>query len=333
MIDAQREDRRRTEEAAGWFTQLNSTRISNESLDDFFAWRRDPLNRAAYERIESLSGLARTLRDHPEVRAAAREAMTRRPWWRALADALGNRRVQLYGGALAATLLATAVILMVGAQGERYSTGVGQQTTVSLADGSSVRLDTDSRLQVRFEKNIRKVTLERGQAFFAVAHDSVRPFIVDAGRAQVRAIGTRFDVRRAPQAVEVTLTQGRVRVTSKDAAIAGWTLAPGQQIRIDAHPAAAVPGRADLEAATAWVTGRIFFHDAPLTQAVAEVNRYTRKKIALAAGTPGGVRINGAFETGDVDGFVTAASESLDLAVAHRADGTVELQPRQPQRE
>ncbi len=329
MTDEQQKTRHRTDEAADWFTRLRNTRISNATLDGFWAWRKDPLNRAAYEQMESIAGMARTLRDDPQIRAAAREAITRRPWWRLLADALGNRRVLVSGGALAAAMLAS-VFVLIGAQGERYSTGVGQQTTVSLADGSSVRLDTDSRLRVRFEKDARRLTLERGQAYFEVAHDAVRPFIVDAGRAEVRAVGTRFDVRRAPDDVEVTLTQGRVQVTPKGAGTAGWTLDPGQQIRIGSRPTAAVPVRADMEAATAWTTGRIFFHDTPLAQAVAEVNRYSRKKIALASGTPGSVRINGAFETGDVDGFVTAASESLDLGVAHRADGTVELRPRQP---
>ena len=328
MTDEQQQTRRRTDEAADWFTRLSSTRISNATLDAFWAWRRDPLNRAAYEQVEGLAGMARTLRDDPEIRAAAREAITRGSWWRSLTEALRLRPALLYGGALTAAALAAGFILVFVGQGEAYSTRVGQQTAIKLSDGSSIRLDTDSRVRVHIDKDRRRLALERGQAFFEVAHDSARPFIVDAGRAQVVAVGTRFDVRRSQESVDVTLTQGRVQVTSAGAKAAGWTLSPGQQIRIDGRAAAAVPVRADLDSATAWTTGRVLFHDTPLSKAVAEINRYNLRKITLTAGTPGDVRINGAFETGDVDGFVAAASESLSLAVDHRADGGVELRPQ-----
>lgn len=328
MTDEQKETRRRTDEATDWFTRMSSPRISNDTLDGFWTWRRDPLNRAAYEKVENVAGLARTLTDDPEIRTAVQQALSRRPWWRSLADQLRTRRTLFYaGGALAAAALAGGLFLLVG-RGEDYSTGVGQQTTVKLSDGSSLRLDTDSRVRVRFEQDRRLLTLERGQAFFQVAHDTARPFIVDAGSARVRAVGTEFDVRRSPDGVDVTLTQGRVQVTSPVATTANWTLEPGQHIRVDRRGAAAAPVRADLQQATAWTTGRIFFHDTPLAEAVAELNRYNRQKITLAADAPSTVRVNGAFDTGDVNGFVAAASDSLNLAVHRQADGSVELQPQ-----
>lgn len=327
MTNDQQQARRRSEEAADWFTRLSNARISNASLNDFWAWRKDPLNRAAYEKVEDLSSIVRSLRDDPDIQAATRDAETRTPWWRRLTDALKRSgRAYALGGALAAGIAVAMFVVLAGA-GDRYSTGVGQQTAVTLADGSRVRLNTDSRLRARFDRDARRLVLERGQAFFEVAHDGTRPFIVDAGRAQVRAVGTRFDVRRAAEDVEVTLAQGRVEVTPAGADRAAWTLTPGQQIRIDRHSAQARPATVDVAAATAWTSGRIFFRDAPLEQAVAEVNRYSRHKIVLAAGAPRQVKINGAFDTGDTEGFATAAAESLDLAVARRQDGTVELRP------
>ncbi|MGA0599295.1 FecR family protein [Caulobacter sp. KR2-114] len=328
MSDEQRETRRRTDEAADWFTRMSSPRISNETLDGFWTWRRDPLNRAAYERVEQVAGLAGTLGSDPEIRAAVQQAISRRPWWRTLADGLSARRALLFtGGALVVAALAGGLFLLLN-RGEEYSTGIGQQTTIKLSDGSSLRLDTDSRVRVHFEERRRLLTLEHGQAFFQVAHDSARPFIVDAGSAQVRAVGTEFDVRRSPDGVDVTLTQGRVQVTSPVVRAASWTLEPGQHIRVDRRGAAAAPTHADLQQATAWTTGRIFFHDTPLAEAAAELNRYNRRKITLAADAPATVRVNGAFDTGDVDGFVAAAADSLNLSAHRQADGGVELRPQ-----
>ena len=94
-----------------------------------------------------------------------------------------------------------------------FTTGVGEQWVVQLADGSSVRLDTDSRVRVRFSDGQRLVDLERGQAMFSVAHDAQRPFVVAAGDARVTAIGTVFDVQRQSAGVSVTLVSGAVDVT------------------------------------------------------------------------------------------------------------------------
>jgi len=325
MIDEQTLARRRTDEAAAWFTRLDSTKISNATLMDYWAWRKDPLNRAAYDEISRISGTARGLRDDPEIKAAVAQALGRAPWWREVAAAMQARRgLYLSGGALAAG--AVAVILAVLVQGgDRYSTGVGQQLTVDLADGSKAQLNTDSRLRVRFVRGERRLYLERGQAFFDVAHDAARPFIVDAGRAQVRAVGTRFDVRRASDDVEVTLTQGRVEVTPSRSSVQSWTLSPGQHIRIDRDPAKAAPSSTDVETATAWRSRRILLRDVPLDQAVAEVNRYSRSKVALGPGAPRDAKVNGAFDTGDIEGFAAGASDSLGLSVDRKADGGLEL--------
>lgn len=327
MNDEQAQSHRRSDEAATWMARLNTTKISNTDLNAFWAWRRDPLNRAAYERIEDFNAAARKLKDDPDMKAAVRQAMKRGPWWRDFVDKLLTKRSAYGIGALVAGALVVAV-LAPGMTGERYSTNVGEQISVRLDDGSKVQLNTDSRLRVRFSNAERQLTLERGQAFFDVAHDATRPFIVDAGKAKVRAVGTRFDVRRADHAVDVTLAEGRVEVTPTKAGAQGWTLLAGQNIRVDRDPTVASPSPTDLAAATAWTSGRIFFHDTPLAQAVTEVNRYNRRKILLGAGAPHELKINGAFDTGDTEGFVAAASEGLGLEVGRRTDVEIELRAR-----
>lgn len=328
MNDEQTRSRQRSDEAAAWMARLSADKISNTDLDAFWTWRRDPLNRAAYEKIEIFNSAARGLRDDPDMKAAVREAMTRRPWWREALAAMSSKRGGYALGALAAAALAI-VVVVPGLVGERHSTTIGEQITVRLDDGSKVQLNTDSRLRVRFTKGERRLVLERGQAFFDVAHDAARPFIVDAGEAQVRAVGTRFDVRRAANDVDVTLAQGRVEVTPAQPGAHTWTLAPGQHIRIADRQPIEAPSPIDLAATTAWTTGRIYFHDASLADAVAEVNRYCRKKIVLGDGAPADRKINGAFETGDTEGFVTAVAAGLGLEVVRKPGGRIELRAHQ----
>lgn len=330
MNDEQLQSRRRSDEAAGWLARLSSNKISNEDLHAFWTWRRDPLNRAAYERIEDFNAAARRMKDDPDMRAAVTQAKSRRPWWGDLLAALPFRSGALATGALVAAGAVMVLVLAPYRGGERYVTQVGEQTTVRLDDGSKVQLNTDSELRVRFGASERKLVLERGQAFFDVAHDPARPFIVDAGQAQVRALGTRFDVRRANGDVEVTLSEGKVEVTPEASGARSWTLSPGQHIRVG-QGAPLAPTPADLAVATAWTSGRIYFQDAPLADAVAEVNRYNREKIVLGAGAPRDMKINGAFNTGDVKGFVAAASEGLGLTVARTSEHEIELRgPRAP---
>ena len=330
MKDEQVQSHRRSDEAADWLARLSTNKISNADLDAFWAWRRDPLNRAAYERMEDFNATARGLRDDPDMRAAVQEAMTRRPWWRSILAALSFPRGAYVAGALAAGIAAVLLIAPLRS-GERHTTAIGEQVTVRLDDGSKIQLNTDSALRVRFSKSERRLVLERGQAFFDVAHDPARPFVVDAGKASVRALGTRFDVRRSDGEVEVTLAQGSVEVTPEHSGARTWTLSEGQKIRIDPNRSDVAPASTDLAVATAWTSGRMFFHDTPLAQAVAEVNRYNRKKIALGAGAPRDMKINGAFDAGDTEGFVAAAAEGLGLEVARKSDGVIELRvPRPP---
>lgn len=307
------EQRRRTE-AADWFTRMNRTRVSNTDLEAFGAWRADPRNRAAYDQVEDFRGLVQGLRADPDIRAAAQAAREHRSWTRRLVGALRARPLA-YGGAMA-TVVAGLCLLGLAAWGQGYSTGQGQQANFRLADGSHVRMRPESRVRVRFFGGERRIVLERGQAFFEVAHDDKRPFIVDAGRAEVRAVGTRFDVKRDQGDVEVVLLQGRVEVTATDVDNTRWMLGPGQQIRVGEHPQSATPTRAAIPTAA---TGRLIFHDIPLAEAVAEINRDSRQKIRLAANVPSGVRVNGVFDRGDAEGFASATVEGLDLTARNHA--------------
>jgi transmembrane sensor len=206
-----------------------------------------------------------------------------------------------------------------------YRTQVGEQRLIVLSDGSRLRLNTDTAVRVRFGPEARRVELQRGEAFFEVAHDTARPFFVQSRDAEVRAVGTRFDVRREADAVKVTLLEGRVEVTRDGAAA---TLQPNQQLAVTRQglsPAVA----ADAAEVASWTGGRLTFRGLPLGQAVQEVNRYSRRRIILEG--PADLAhqpVSGAFDVGDTQAFVAAVTAVFDLQAAPAEDGDIRLKPR-----
>lgn len=314
-------DKRAREEAAAWYAKLSSGRVSNADLNEFFDWRSDTLNDAAYTRIEGLTTTARALSGDPRLQALAEQAVRRpKPSHRRKLPPL----VLLTGLAALATATLIGALMLVQPFGRAYSTTVGERRAIALEDGSTVELNTDSQVRVRLDKDTRRLELVKGQALFAVAHDAGRPFIVTAGDTSVRAIGTRFEVYKTGGEVRVVLAEGKVRVSKADANIAPVFLTAGE--RADVRPRAPIRAAAvDVGAAIGWTEGRLTFQDAPLAQAVAEVNRYSRRRITLGPGAPAQERVNGVFDLGDTDGFVAGVSTMLDLKSTRRPDGGVEL--------
>ena len=325
MIEDRQDARQVDREAADWFSRLSQTRIENEDLAAFAEWRRDPLNLAAYNRIEDISRAVRGLTDDPEIQAATRQARTRPPERRDRWTFF-NLSPKAWGPALGLAGAATASLIgWLIFTAPTYSTAVGEQFSARLDDGSRVQLNTDTRLRVRFTSGVRRVELLRGQAFFDVAHDTARPFIVAAGAAQVRAVGTKFDVRRDPGEVRVTLAEGKVAI--HDGADGGkdWMLTPGQSLDLGVRAKLSRPTPADVPATTAWTTGYVTFHDVALADAVIEINRYTREKIVLGAGVPADRKVSGVFPTGDTRDFVAAVTKLYGLKTSPRLGGGLEL--------
>lgn len=319
MGTLRRNDDRALEEAAGWFMQLSQSKVTEKAIDEFFDWRAKPGNGAAYAEVERRMRQTDQLRNDPEL-VQMTEALLRRP------DRQAQRRTALrrWAAPIGLVGLATAAALLMlnpALRAPTYATEVGAQQVVRLEDGSVVRLNTDSKVQVRYSQRARRLVLERGQAYFEVAHDETRPFVVEAGDARVSALGTKFDVRREVGQTQVTLVEGRVEV-GRAGQQDTWALRPREQITLDGGDPS--PHPANVAQATSWTTGRLSFLDTPLASAVEEVNRYSRTKIVLEAGDIGHVRVNGAFETGDTAAFVSAVTELFDLT-AVKSRGAIML--------
>ncbi len=313
----------RRQEAASWFARLSQRRVSTDDVKAFSAWRRDPDNARAYERVESVWNATNTLAGDPDISALTVEALGKAPP-PVRARAMVSRLWKPLGGvAVAAVAVIAAGALWAVNRPLDYATVVGEQRTVRLDDGSRVTLDTGTRIQVRLRDDRRSVALLSGQAFFDVTGDPARPFVVTAGGTDVTAIGTRFDVRRMGDGARVTLIEGRVAVRETTRAGTGWSLDPGQQVvTTQARPAVA---SVDVVRETSWTTGRLIFDGTPIRVAVTEVNRYSDAKIDLRASHIADIPVSGVFDTGDTDGFIAALQDLYGVTAERRPDGAVIL--------
>ena len=340
-------DRRQTphEAAAWWLNQRRSGDMTPEDAQAFEAWlEANPANRAAWQELDGLWTALGAVADDPRLMAACeadarRYRLRRGVRWGALAACV----LALAGGGWWFSMQDVGLPLMGPGGPAEFQTSVGQRTTVTLPDRSVVTLDTDTVLRVHDKPGERLVTLKRGRAFFRVAKDPNRPFIVAAGGHRVRAIGTAFDVSVAPKRFEVTLIEGKVKVETPSPlrlTATSAALQPGQRLAIaDSKPRLS---RVDLRAETTWHDGRLTFARDSLADAVAEMNRYSDKKIVFAGGNIPDKSIVGVFRAGDVDSFARAVSmdgvakvtaqtdEYIELSIAEKNVGTDPSLPKPP---
>ncbi|HUE79649.1 MAG TPA: FecR domain-containing protein [Sphingomicrobium sp.] len=211
-----------------------------------------------------------------------------------------------------------------------YHTGIGERSAILLPDGSLATLDTDSELQVNYSRSERAVILAKGQALFEVAEGKPLPFQVYAGDQRITAIGTTFNVKLHGGQVRVSMVEGVVKVRptkppkDRGAPVQELTLRAGESLVAGASLPATVQSVDTSQVAT-WRGGMIVFEDEKLSEAIAEINRYTNKPIRLADASVGEYRVTGVFKTNDPARFARAMSEVFPVEVERRADGSAVL--------
>ena len=190
---------------------------------------------------------------------------------------------------------------------------VGSQARSTLSDGSVVTLNSGSRIDLAFSNRERRVTLTRGEAYFAVRKGDRRPFFVDAGEGHVRVTGTHFYVRRDDDRVTVTVEEGHVRFSGdRDGPSAALALGAGDQAFVMAHRLQQ-QANADLFVASAWRRGQLVFLDAPLSDVTNELNRYRAGKIWIVSSGLGQRTVSGLFKTNDTDEALRTIEERLGV--------------------
>jgi transmembrane sensor len=234
---------------------------------------------------------------------------------------LPRRRVLLAGGgaALAASLGGLGFALL---DAKGYRTATGEVRRVPLKDGSVAAINTASALRVSLASDRRRIRLDHGEAWFQVAKDPKRPFVVEAGRVRVRAVGTAFSVRRRMDGADVLVTEGVVEAWADGAEAASVRLSAGDKAFVADNAAirAAVAAPSEIDRRLAWREGRIDLAGETLGEAVAEFNRYNARKLIVSDADLARERLYGVFHTDDPQAFAEAVQSSLGASLVAKDD-------------
>lgn len=235
---------------------------------------------------------------------------------------------------LAAAASLSAVLVMAGIESNRstpvpvvapahFATPVGGRRTIPLVDGSKVELNTATVVRAAVSDKRRDVWLDKGEAYFEVAHLAGRPFVVHAGSRTVTVLGTKFSVRRDGGKVTVSVIEGRVRIDDADqpdevptAIITAGDVAIAQ----GSSTLLSAKSQEGVSAALGWRDGILNFDRTSLADAAAEFNRYNSKQIVIADSETGEIRIGGTFQASNVDAFVRLLHDAYGLRVTATSD-------------
>jgi transmembrane sensor len=323
--------------AAAWLARRDRE-LSPAEQDEYLQWlRQDPRHGQAIAHLQNnwraLDALARwrpAHSAHPNPDLLARPGRHPLLRWRNAGLAL-TAAAAVAGGML---FFAARPVRDEETPPARAMRVIPGPERLTLADGSVVELDRDGRIETDFTPAERRVRLVRGVAHFTVAKNPARPFIVDAGAVAVRAVGTVFEVRRAATAVEVLVTEGKVRVERPTPAgtvgAPPTSLVAGERAVVDTTAHAGAPvvtavSAAEIERALAWQGVRLEFPALPLAEVVPEFNLRNTTKILIGDQETAGLRIGGTVRADNVEGFVRLLQMSFGVTAEYRPDGTVVL--------
>jgi transmembrane sensor len=326
-----------------WFVRRNREEWQAADEREFQAWLvADARHRAAYRQWESrwaaLDAISpETVATWRSGFAGSKGAPTRRGFLKP-AFAVAAAGMAVGGGFLGWRHLQAQPVFE-----QAFATPRGQQLDLPLPDGSRLRLDTATRIEIRLFRDRREVTLLDGQAVFAVQSDTGRPFDVLAGPLRVRVVGTRFAVRYTPgiagaEGARVSVEEGRVHVmrkdaerdaernAEKDAAKKGVFLTAGQQVESDALGALAAVSSVPGEGIAPWREHRLSFVDTPLSRALAELERYGNTGLVVKDPLVAALRLSGTFDPRDARTLRRALPSALPVRLKD-AGGVAEIVP------
>lgn len=201
---------------------------------------------------------------------------------------------------------------------QTFATALGMKKLIGLEDGSRIQLNTLSVVRAQISPVRREVWLEKGEAFFDVAHLKGRPFIVHAGDRQIIVLGTKFSVRRDGEKVIVSVLEGRVRVDEmKDNRLLRSSVIVGGNIAMAQGAATLVTERSEekVQDTLSWRTGMLNFDQTPLPAIAAEFNRYNARKIVIDGDALENVRISGTFPAEQPDAFARLLRDAYGFGV------------------
>jgi transmembrane sensor len=345
------------DEASEWLVEFRTGEVDTPGRKKFTAWlRSSPEHMRAYLELAAIWNEGAHL--DPEHRFDADQLselaagdnvipLDRRPAVEAPTRERGAR-----SGITLFAVAASVLVAIGGAWGylERntYSTGIGEQRSLALEDGSTVELNSDSKIRVHFSAERRTIDLIEGQALFHVAKDAARPFIVRSDDTKVRAVGTEFDVYRKMTGTTVSVVEGRVAVldpraeqSPKQQATVGsakgenpsgegpgegpvagageFLLAAGEQAIVTAQ-STEKPKKPNVAAATAWTQRRLVFDSATLADVAEEFNRYNRRRLVIKSPELAEFHITGVFASTDPKSLIRFLQARPEIVVTEKSN-------------
>lgn len=296
-------------QAAAWLARKDGDGWSAAEQTQLDQWiGASTAHRVAYLRLAAAWSKADRLA--PAKPDTQRRPLSRWSPWRIAAAVLVT--VGAFAGALA---------VRTSASEERYETALGAHRTLALKDGSTLTLNTATLLRTRVSPSARTVWLDRGEAYFEIAHDAAHPFVVVSGTNRITVLGTRFTVRREAGGTEVMVVDGRVQVENGQSQQPPLILLKHQ--KVVASPAGmrqSEESDARIAQILSWREGKLVFDQTTLDAAAGQFNRYNQKKLVVADAGAAALKIGGRFDAGNVKGFANLLQRGFGLDVRENGD-------------
>ncbi len=309
-------------QAAAWLERRDRMDWSDADQAEFDAWLAQSVeNYLFYHRVESAWARSRRLvvLRHPRPQALKQTAQSKvRPL-----------RIATVATFVALAVLATGSALLIPSPDQHtFVTPIGGHEIITLKDGSSIELNTDTVVRTNIGSDHRIASIERGEAFFKISHDAGHPFTVTANNNKITVLGTKFSVRDEPNRVEVRLVDGKVWFTSDNGkALPKSALMTPGDVLVATATSLSVAKRTPAELANdlGWRRGLLVFHHATLAAAASEYNRYNTQKIVIGDAAAARLTVSGSLPANDTREFLTIAKKFFGLTVQNYGDEIVVL--------
>ncbi len=323
--------------AAEWFGRFQHADLGVEEVAQWQRWMNERAeHREAFEKIQATWQLLDSV---PPPGAAPDDSLRTDKYvgdisvaeWRRKKP-YSRRRIHALAASVLVVIGAAALWKLIGnIHSEEtivFETQAGEHRDARLPDGSELSIGGRSLVWIDYSAHMRRVVLDRGEAFFSVARDKERPFQVRAGGSTITALGTAFNVRRSGERIVVSVATGAVQVAEKEKAGDEVKLAAGEQLIVEAAVTGRKVSRNNPETVSAWRTGRLQYLGEPLKYVVADVNRYSTRQIEIGDPAVGELLVSGTVFENDIEGWLRSLQEILPVEVERKGAGAVVLTTR-----
>lgn len=314
----------RLTQAGEWLLRLNDAARTEQDINDWLAWcDTNPENLQAFEHIQG---------DWQDLDALKSPVLPLAPVRRESARVRGLSRLPSRSWPMAAVLAAVTVTASVfyylhTRNPVRQLTASTANKSVTLPDGSSIVLGARTRLDVDFSGAARKLELSPGEAYFKVSRDKQRPFVVHSGEVSVTALGTAFNIRRNPDRIVVTVEEGAVQFSAPGGESSTWRAQAGYQLTYSVAHRTATLAAVNPAAFLKWRNGELAYDAETLGNVIADVNRYSSRRIFLKDLAQSALPFTGTVFVNAIDDWLTAIQDAYSLRVEYLPGGDISLSP------